>query len=239
MAITLSPDAEQILSALTQKLNISESALVERCIRHLHKRMEALDRYRKDHPNSGWGHTSEYYIWNGMMRRCFNPECAAFPNYGGRGITVAPELQTFQGFLHVIGKRPEGKSLERIDNNGNYDPRNLRWSTAMEQNSNKRTNDLITYKGKTQTLTAWARELGMSQTALWTRLYRHKWSMKDALTRPATRITNRKLTDAEIIEISKSSHLQSVLASRFGVSQSQISRIRMGQRWRKLTGLAP
>jgi hypothetical protein len=233
------PEVQAMLAELAKRSRISQSAYVERCIRHKFNSLAAIDAHRRSNPNYGWGRTSEYDIWRGIMRRCFNPKCAAFPNYGGRGITVAPELQTFQGFLCVIGKRPEGKSLERIDNDGNYESDNLRWANSLEQNSNKRSNDLLTYQGKTQTLTAWARELGMSQGILWCRLYKHRWPIDDAFTRPRTHITNRKLTDAQIIEISKSCETQSVLAAKFGIAQTQVSRIKSGQRWRKLTGLAP
>jgi len=128
-------------------------------------------------------------------------------------------------------------SLERIKNDGNYEPGNLRWATPLEQNSNKRNSDLVTYKGKTQTLTAWARDFGISQGALWNRLYKFNWSVEESLTRVPTRVTNRTLTEKEVLEIVRSKETHVVLAERFGVVQSQISRIRSGKRWGKVTGL--
>jgi hypothetical protein len=97
--------------------------------------------------------------------------------------------------------------------------------------------ELFTFDGKTQTLTEWAKELKIKRATLAHRLFTHEWNPADAFTRPATHVTNRKLTNAQIIEISKSREVQSVLSARFGVSESQISRIRTGQRWGKLTGL--
>ena len=81
----------------------------------------------------------EYSSWNSMKQRCLNPNSKDYANYGGRGISVCDSWQdSFQQFFEDMGIRPEGTTLDRMDNDGNYEPGNCRWATAKEQNSNRR-----------------------------------------------------------------------------------------------------
>lgn len=130
--------------------------------------------------------TKEYKAWQGMKKRCNNPKDSAYHNYGGRGIRVCDRWQnSFEAFYQDMGPSPSpDRSLERIDNDGNYRPGNCTWATRLSQSNNKRTNRFVTVNGKTKTMTQWARYTGISVQTIHCRLS-HGWSDEDAVTRPA------------------------------------------------------
>lgn len=102
-----------------------------------------------------------YQLWRAIKDRCFNPNCAAYHRYGGRGVTMCDRWRTsYADFVADIGEQPEGMTLDRIDNNGNYEPNNVRWVTRKEQANNRSTNVFVTYQGETKTLMQWAEHLG-------------------------------------------------------------------------------
>lgn len=110
--------------------------------------------------------TPIYESWRMMRRRCLNKKDKNFKDYGGRGITICKRWDSFTNFLADMGERPVGETLERKDNNGNYEPDNCRWATTEEQHYNTRANHLLTYRGETMCTAAWAKKLGINQTSM-------------------------------------------------------------------------
>lgn len=92
------------------------------------------------HGESHFGRTAEYTAWKNIKARCFNPKNDKYAYYGGRGITMAPEwIDDYEAFLSHIGRRPSPEhSVDRIDNDGNYEPGNVRWATPLQQRHNRR-----------------------------------------------------------------------------------------------------
>jgi len=118
--------------------------------------------------------TTEYGTWRAMKNRCNNPLDSAYKNYGGRGIKVCQRWNnSFKYFFEDMGKKPFGFSIDRSDNNKNYEPDNCRWVSRKKQNRNKRSNVLVTYQGKTQCLVEWAEESGISYSNLRYRLKKY------------------------------------------------------------------
>jgi hypothetical protein len=93
--------------------------------------------------------TPEYNTWRGMLQRCQNPSNDCYKQYGGRGIRVCERWQSFELFLEDMGPKPNGgiHSIDRIDVNGNYEPSNCRWATAVEQINNRRNTKYVTLNG--------------------------------------------------------------------------------------------
>lgn len=125
-----------------------------------------------------------YGLWKSMRQRCENPNDAAYPNYGARGIKVCERWQTFENFLADMPKRPAGTTLDRIDNDGDYEPSNCRWATWREQHDNKRNTKRFTAFGKSQSLVLWAEEYGINIRTLHNRIYRAKLPLEKALRAP-------------------------------------------------------
>lgn len=126
--------------------------------------------------------TRVWRIWAGLKSRCNNPNTIGFHRYGGRGITVCERWSRFENFLADMGEPPSEKhSLDRIDNDGNYEPGNCRWATRAEQHRNCSRNRRYEFGGKSLVLTDWAVETGIPYGRLHARLYRLKWPFEKAI----------------------------------------------------------
>jgi len=134
----------------------------------------------------GGSSTSEFSIWDAIKERCNNSNNSSYHNYGGRGISICEKWgNDFAAFLADVGRRPSKElSLDRIDNNGNYEPGNVRWATRIEQAANTRKAIIITYKGETKPLVTWCRELGLSRRLMRERIFRNKWPIEKAFETP-------------------------------------------------------
>jgi hypothetical protein len=122
-----------------------------------------------------------------MIYRCHNPNHVGYPKYGGRGVAVCARWRnSFDSFLVDVGQRPSPKhTLDRFpDQNGNYEPGNVRWATTVEQARNKGDNKVVEFRGRKQSLAAWADELGFNYFTLWSRIEKSGWSVERAFTTP-------------------------------------------------------
>ena len=134
----------------------------------------------------GMSGTPEHNAWKQMKARCFNPNHPSYLDWGGRGITVCDRWKnSFEDFLADMGSRPTAKhSLDRIDNNADYSPKNCRWATKAEQVNNKRNNKpLITIGNETWTIAQWTEKKGYGKTVIHVRL-KLGWSEYKAVMTP-------------------------------------------------------
>lgn len=116
----------------------------------------------------------EYGIWASMKERCSNPNQKSYARYGGRGIRVCPEWQDFSQFIRDMGPRPSSEhTIERENNDGNYEPSNCRWEPMSVQANNKSTSVIITIESERLSLTQWSRRAGINQMTIRYRARRH------------------------------------------------------------------
>jgi len=137
------------------------------------------------HTTHGLSQRSEYRIWAGIKTRCFNEKDPGYPRYGGRGISMCREwVDSFEAFYEYVGPRPtEAHTIERDDNDGDYEPGNARWATAKEQANNRRSSRFIEYLGERKTVSQWAEILGWKTSTFEMRLKRG-WTIEEAASLP-------------------------------------------------------
>ena len=107
-----------------------------------------------------------YFVWRNMKQRCLNPNTLDFSYYGGRGIKVCERWMKYENFFADMGEPPTGKQLDRVDNDKNYEPDNCKWVTRKQNCRNRRSNLLLTYKGKTQSAVEWSEELDIKAATI-------------------------------------------------------------------------
>lgn len=132
----------------------------------------------------GRSNTPAQSQWSGMKARCYYPPHKQYADYGGRGITVCKRWRdSFLDFVADMGERPPGMSIERIDNDGNYEPGNCRWATQREQCANTRRNRNLLFRGESLCVSEWTRRLGFKNGLIMGRLIRN-WPVDKILTTP-------------------------------------------------------
>lgn len=143
---------------------------------------ELISKHRTRHGHTkGKATTPTYRAWSGMITRCTNHRVRSFKTYGARGITVCERWRnSFDAFLADMGEAPKGCSIERINNNGNYEKSNCRWATPKEQARNRISTHWITYNGETLPLIAWTERVKVKRATIQFRL-KHGWPVGKAL----------------------------------------------------------
>jgi len=117
----------------------------------------------------GFSRTPTHKCWRNMVMRCTNPSNKAYSHYGGRGISVCESWLTFENFLADMGPKPDGMTLDRINNNADYEPSNCKWATVKDQVRNRRMT--IMYEGKP--LAQIAEETGENYFTIYSRFKKH------------------------------------------------------------------
>lgn len=145
----------------------------------------AAPKRNKNHLVHGGTGTRLYFIWKSMRQRCNNPKNKKFPNYGLRGIKICDEWNDFVTFKKwaLTHGYEDHLTLDRKDNDGNYEPSNCRWSTADTQANNRTNNRFIEFNGECHTLGEWSKITGISLRIIWQRLNRG-WTVEKTLTTP-------------------------------------------------------
>ena len=133
----------------------------------------------------GWSQHKLYGVWRHMMRRCYNPDCADYSRYGGRGISVCAEWHDLDAFCRwgIESGHADGLTIERIQVNEDYRPENCTWIPNEAQARNREDMCMITYKGETMFAADWARRLGMKPSTIRARV-RYGWSDQRIIEEP-------------------------------------------------------
>lgn len=136
------------------------------------ERENRLTLLRAGRSNLGQSHTPEYKAWLHIKDRCHNKRCADYRRYGARGITVCQRWrESFGAFLADMGPRPSpAHSIDRKENNGNYEPGNCRWATATQQQRNRRDSRWLNFRGEIATAAEWCERLGLKPSTVYNRL---------------------------------------------------------------------
>ena len=143
------------------------------------------DSSRERQYKHGGKKTPTYEIWKSMKARCYNSNDKQYADYGGRGIAVCEEWrEDYAQFLADMGARPEGRSIERINNDLGYSKDNCKWATQIEQMSNTRRSRFVVFHGETMTIPQLARKTGVNYDRLLERITRYGWSVEEAVNLP-------------------------------------------------------
>lgn len=144
------------------------------------------DRTRETNSTHRMSKSRAFRIWSEMRTRCNNPNSTCYKRYGARGISVCDRWnESFPAFYEDMGDPPGPDfSIERIDNNGNYEPSNCRWATAKEQARNRSSSAIVNFRGKDMTIAELAETTGVRYGILESRVVKYRWSVEEAVTIP-------------------------------------------------------
>ncbi len=132
----------------------------------------------------GKSDTAEYNTWLRMKQRCNDPNCERYPRYGGRGIKICSRWQVFENFFQDMGPKPSPiYSIERVNNDGDYDPSNCKWATRDEQYSNTSRNVFFEFGGVVKTMMQWCRHYNICEGTVRRRI-KLGWSPDVAFSKP-------------------------------------------------------
>lgn len=153
---------------------------------------EVLAAGRHGHTKRGWK-SRTYLAWGGLIGRCTNPRNPKYPRYGARGITVCERWRSdFVNFLADMGECPPALTIDRINNDGNYEPGNCRWATRKEQQNNRSACHYLTLNGETLTVTEWTVRLGICHNTILDRIEKD-WPIERVLSSRRFNGTNARV----------------------------------------------
>mgnify|MGYP004683691869 CR=1 FL=1 len=142
---------------------------------------------KKLNTRHGETHSKLHQTWSNMRYRCNNPRCKSYKDYGGRGITICEEWESYEAFRDwsLANGFADDRSIDRIDVNGNYEPSNCRWTDMKTQSNNKRDNNYLKFQGQTHTIQEWSEITGIKWTTIKERIKRG-WTVEKALSKEVT-----------------------------------------------------
>lgn len=187
---------------------------------------------------SRWYRSPEYRSWEAMRARCERPTDHKYPDYGARGIRVCERWSaSFESFLADVGLKPSrSHTIDRIDNDGHYEPGNVRWATPKEQARNRRSSRLITLADQTRTLAEWSEVTGLKRETIQRRLGTYGWSTERALSAGVDEDGThaKKLAPDDVRAIRRLAAVgtsRRQIATSFGIDPSTVSHIVTGKTW--------
>jgi len=139
-----------------------------------------MERARAKSIKHGYARSKTYRAWEHMIGRCYRPNTPSYPRYGGRGITVCDSWRSFPNFLADMGEAPAGLEIDRINNDGNYEPGNCRWSTRKQQLANTGRSRAIVLNGHKTIMAEACRQIGVKPGAVYSRMARRKEDAQQA-----------------------------------------------------------
>ncbi|QHZ59820.1 HNH endonuclease [Alteromonas phage vB_AmeM_PT11-V22] len=193
-----------------------------------------VNHINKSKVTHGLSYHPLYKTYRGMIARCYHGNHPSYHRYGGRGIKVCDRwLESFENFLKDVGEKPDNTySLDRKDNEGDYEPTNCRWATQKQQCNNFSANHIVKYEGTRYTLSELADKIGVKQNTLTYRLKRG-WSLREAVKGKRAEKFNQPyknnlppedfITMLDCVYVNRESLKE--VARKFEVSESNLSRI--------------